>query len=253
MGLILDTSVLIASERRGEAIEDILYQVRKIHGEIDIAISTVSAVELTHGIYRAQTEAAMDRRRVFAERAFQYLSCIRLHSGLLNSPAASRANRLRKETSLHSQTCSSVPRHCISVMRSRPRISSISTASRTSKWFQYDESADTPPQALSVHQCCRCRKTGAAGTRRVGPKPAKAYPGVAYESVEAAGSGRQEPSGGRRRDSRRLLSTLLIQAAARIALDAPGGAGIRPGSAHPPHRSSDRSAGPAWGAAPGLH
>ena len=39
MGLILDTSVLIASERRGEAVEDILYQARAAHGETDIALS----------------------------------------------------------------------------------------------------------------------------------------------------------------------------------------------------------------------
>lgn len=39
MGLILDTSVLIASERRGGAIEDILRQARLVYGEIDIALS----------------------------------------------------------------------------------------------------------------------------------------------------------------------------------------------------------------------
>jgi len=73
MGLILDTSILIASERRGEAIEDILRQTRVGYGEIDIALSAVSVVELTHGIYRAKTEADRERRRVFAEGAFHDL------------------------------------------------------------------------------------------------------------------------------------------------------------------------------------
>ena len=73
MGLILDTGILIASERRGESIEDILRQARTSHGEIDIAMSAVSVVELTHGIYRAKTEAQRERRRVFAEGAFQDL------------------------------------------------------------------------------------------------------------------------------------------------------------------------------------
>ena len=73
MGLILDTSVLIASERRGGAVEDILYQARAVHGETDIALSAVSAVELTHGIYRAKTDADRARRRVFAEGAFHDL------------------------------------------------------------------------------------------------------------------------------------------------------------------------------------
>ncbi len=73
MGLILDTSILIASERRGEAIEDILRQARASHGEVDIALSAISVVELTHGIYRARTDADRARRRVFAEGALHDL------------------------------------------------------------------------------------------------------------------------------------------------------------------------------------
>ena len=73
MGLILDTSILIESERRGEGVEDILRRVRHAHGETDIALSAVSAVELTHGIYRARIDADRDRRRVFVEGVFHDL------------------------------------------------------------------------------------------------------------------------------------------------------------------------------------
>ena len=73
MGLILDTSILIDSERRGEGVEDILRRVRAVHGEIDVALSTVSVVELTHGIYRARTEADRTRRHIFAEGVFHDL------------------------------------------------------------------------------------------------------------------------------------------------------------------------------------
>ena len=73
MGLILDTSILIASERRGEAVEDILRRARATHGEIDVALSAVSVVELTHGIYRARTEADRVRRRTFVEGVFSDL------------------------------------------------------------------------------------------------------------------------------------------------------------------------------------
>jgi predicted nucleic acid-binding protein len=73
LGLILDTSILIQSERRGEGVEDILHRIRSVHGEIDIALSSVSVVELTHGIYRARTDAERERRRVFAEGAFHDL------------------------------------------------------------------------------------------------------------------------------------------------------------------------------------
>lgn len=71
--MILDTSILISSERRGGSIEDILRQARAAYGETDIALSAVSVVELTHGIYRARTEADRERRRVFAEGAFNDL------------------------------------------------------------------------------------------------------------------------------------------------------------------------------------
>jgi predicted nucleic acid-binding protein len=73
LDLILDTSILIESERRGEGIEDILRRARAIHGEIDVAISAVSAVELTHGIYRAKTDADRMRRQSFVEGVFEDL------------------------------------------------------------------------------------------------------------------------------------------------------------------------------------
>jgi predicted nucleic acid-binding protein len=73
MGLILDTSVLIASDRRGESVQDILRRIRTVYGEVDIALSAVSVVELTHGIYRARTIEQRERRRIFAESAFSDL------------------------------------------------------------------------------------------------------------------------------------------------------------------------------------
>jgi tRNA(fMet)-specific endonuclease VapC len=73
LDLILDTSILIESERRGEGIEDILRRARAIHGEIDVALSAVSAVELTHGIYRARTDADRARRQLFVDGVFHDL------------------------------------------------------------------------------------------------------------------------------------------------------------------------------------
>ena len=92
MGLILDTSVLIQGERRGQAVEDILRRTRAAHGEVDIALSAVSAVELTHGIYRAKTEADRERRRVFVEGVFDDLI---VHP--LTLPIAQVAGRIEGE------------------------------------------------------------------------------------------------------------------------------------------------------------
>jgi tRNA(fMet)-specific endonuclease VapC len=69
VGLILDTCVLIAAERQSSSIGSLLRRIRSIHGEIDIALSTVSVVELTHGIHRARTPAEQFQRRVYANEA----------------------------------------------------------------------------------------------------------------------------------------------------------------------------------------
>lgn len=67
MGVILDSSVLIAGERRGESVRQILQRVQAAHGEMDSALSVVTIVELTHGIYRAKTDTDRDRRRAFSD------------------------------------------------------------------------------------------------------------------------------------------------------------------------------------------
>jgi len=67
MGVILDSSVLIAGERRKESLPEILKRVRAVYGEIDCALSVVTVVELTHGIYRARSDADRQRRRAFSE------------------------------------------------------------------------------------------------------------------------------------------------------------------------------------------
>ena len=73
MGLILDSSVLIAGERRGETVKQVIERLRASCGDVECALSVISIIELTHGIYRAKTEAQRERRRVFAEGAFQDL------------------------------------------------------------------------------------------------------------------------------------------------------------------------------------
>ncbi|MFI5117712.1 MAG: PIN domain-containing protein [Terriglobales bacterium] len=71
MGLILDSSVLIAGERRDQSIRQILDQLRAMHGETEAALSVVTVLELTRGIYRAKTEAHRARRRAFAEEVYR--------------------------------------------------------------------------------------------------------------------------------------------------------------------------------------
>jgi predicted nucleic acid-binding protein len=67
VGLILDSSVLIAGERRRETVKQVLERVHDRRNEGEVALSVVSIIELTHGIYRAKTEADRIRRTAFTE------------------------------------------------------------------------------------------------------------------------------------------------------------------------------------------
>jgi tRNA(fMet)-specific endonuclease VapC len=71
MGLILDTSILIVGERRGETVRQVLERVQAAHNETEAALSAVSVVELTHGIYRARTDRDRERRRAFSEELYR--------------------------------------------------------------------------------------------------------------------------------------------------------------------------------------
>jgi tRNA(fMet)-specific endonuclease VapC len=68
VGVILDSSVIIAAERRGQTVRQILEQVRAAQGEIEIGVSVVTIAELMHGAYRAKTQEQQQRRLDFVER-----------------------------------------------------------------------------------------------------------------------------------------------------------------------------------------
>ena len=67
MGLILDSSVVIAGERRGHTVRQILKQFRTDYGETEIGLSVVTIVELIHGVQRAGTEERRQRRQAFVD------------------------------------------------------------------------------------------------------------------------------------------------------------------------------------------
>ncbi len=65
MGLVLDSSVVIAAERRGENVTQMLKQIVAATGDQRTVLSSVGLTELVHGIYRAQTVEARNRRDSF--------------------------------------------------------------------------------------------------------------------------------------------------------------------------------------------
>ena len=49
MGLILDSSVIIAGERQNHTVHQILEQLKAAHGDIEMGLSVVTIVELLTG------------------------------------------------------------------------------------------------------------------------------------------------------------------------------------------------------------
>lgn len=67
MGLILDSSVIIAGERRGHSVLQILEQIQAIQGETEMGLSVVTIVELLHGVERANDTQRRKRRQLFVD------------------------------------------------------------------------------------------------------------------------------------------------------------------------------------------
>ena len=65
MGLVLDSSVAIAAERRGDNVTQLLQQIVAAAGNQAAVFSAIGLTELVHGIYRAQTPQARARRESF--------------------------------------------------------------------------------------------------------------------------------------------------------------------------------------------
>jgi len=68
VGIVLDSSVLIAAERRGHTVREILEQVQAARNDTEIGLSVVSIAELVHGAYRTKNQAQQQRRLEFIDR-----------------------------------------------------------------------------------------------------------------------------------------------------------------------------------------
>jgi predicted nucleic acid-binding protein len=65
MGIILDSSVVIAAERRSETVEQLLESIVQLTGNQEAALSAVGLTELVHGVHRARTAEIRSRRESF--------------------------------------------------------------------------------------------------------------------------------------------------------------------------------------------
>src|SRR5438034_11034333 len=67
LGLVLDSSVLIAAERRKQTSAQIIEDVVKKVGAVPIILSSLTVAEIGHGIYRANAPDIRERRRAFLD------------------------------------------------------------------------------------------------------------------------------------------------------------------------------------------
>lgn len=70
MGLVLDSGVLIAAERDARPVSELLAKLEHEHGETEIVLSSISVIELEHGLHRAQTAEQARKRREYLDTVF---------------------------------------------------------------------------------------------------------------------------------------------------------------------------------------
>jgi predicted nucleic acid-binding protein len=64
---VLDSSTVIAAERRKLPVPQLIEAIQTAHGEIELSLPPVTVAELAHGIHRAKTPEASQRRRAYIE------------------------------------------------------------------------------------------------------------------------------------------------------------------------------------------
>ncbi len=94
MGTLIDSSILVAAERR--ALD---FDALRINGDEPVGIASISASELLHGVHRAATTVQRQRREAFVERLLAVLPVFpfdlvtaRIHASLWASLAARGAS-----------------------------------------------------------------------------------------------------------------------------------------------------------------
>ncbi len=100
MGVILDSSVLIAAERKGRSVRQALADVLSQVADDDLGLSAISVFELNHGAYRAHTSQQEISRRRFLEQVASLLPIypvtyeVALRAGRIDGETAAKGVRI---------------------------------------------------------------------------------------------------------------------------------------------------------------
>ena len=100
MGLVLDSSVLVAAERHGKNARQMLAAISQEVGETDIALSVVTLIELAHGAARADTPERKAKRQQFIQELLTAMPIhpvtpsLALRTGQIDGENQARGTRL---------------------------------------------------------------------------------------------------------------------------------------------------------------
>lgn len=98
LGLVLDSSAVIAAERNKQPVLEFIASIYRAHGSLDLSLSPISIAELAHGIYRSKSPEVGRRRRQYIEELVDLIPVhpVTEETGWL--VAKSRGWRRQKET-----------------------------------------------------------------------------------------------------------------------------------------------------------
>jgi tRNA(fMet)-specific endonuclease VapC len=81
MAVLIDTTVLVNAERRGQALDDVV-------GDQERGISAITASELLHGVHRAEEGAVRARRSAFVEHVISAMEPLPITTAVARAHAA---------------------------------------------------------------------------------------------------------------------------------------------------------------------
>lgn len=91
MAVLIDTSVLVNAERRGQSLERAI-------GEASRAISAITVSELLHGVHRANDERVRTRREAFVEHLLASIEALPITTAVARAHARVWVSLERKGT-----------------------------------------------------------------------------------------------------------------------------------------------------------
>jgi len=89
MAVLIDTTVLVDAERRGQALDDVI-------GDQERGISVITASELLHGVHRAEQGAVRTRRSAFVEHVMSAMEPLPITMAIARAHAAAWAELERE-------------------------------------------------------------------------------------------------------------------------------------------------------------